>query len=302
MISVIIPTHNRSRKLRQVLESLQRQDFPNSNFEIIVIDDGSSDNTSDVVKDFQRGTDVAVKYRFQNHSGPGVARNRGIEQSYGKIVLFCNDDTICDKDLLRQHDSLHIQLPNIAVLGSVVWDEAIHPNEFMRFLDRKGIQFHFNTIKNINNARFNHFYTSNISLAKSWFDRIKFSAEFKYAAFDDLDVGLALEREGLRIIYNKSAIVYHSHYYTPEQYYQRMFNTGTNAVLLRNKYKYDIGALIKIYVVFMPFMYFPMGLRLFNIIFGFLRKSKTIECVSLEMHWFINIAYYYSQGMLEKIR
>ena len=300
-MSVIIPTHNRSKELRRVLESLQSQNYPHSNFEIIVIDDGSSDDTRDVVENFRCGTDIVTKCHFQNHEGPGAARNRGLAWSCGEIVFFCNDDTLCGIDLLYQHDSLHRKLSGIAVLGSVVWDEEIHPNTFMRFLDREGIQFHFNTIKDIHNARFNHFYTANVSLEKKWFDDVKFSTIFKYAAFDDLEVALALEKKGLKIIYNKDAIVYHSHYYTPEQYYQRMFSAGTNAILLRNKYKYDVGALIKIYSAFMPFMYFPMGLCLFNIIFGYLSKSKAIEYASLEMHWFLNITYYYSQGMLEKI-
>jgi glycosyltransferase involved in cell wall biosynthesis len=89
VVSVIIPTHNRSFMLREALESVLAQSL--ADLEIVVVDDGSVDNTRQVVESF---ADPRVVYVYQENAGRSTARNRGIQVSCGKYVAFLDDDDL----------------------------------------------------------------------------------------------------------------------------------------------------------------------------------------------------------------
>lgn len=89
-ISVIIPAYNSSRFIESALESVLSQAY--KNFEIIVVDDGSSDNTKEVIKRFiDKGL---VSYYYQSNKGPAAARNMGIKQASGEIIAFLDADDL----------------------------------------------------------------------------------------------------------------------------------------------------------------------------------------------------------------
>ncbi|KJR41168.1 glycosyl transferase family 2 protein, partial [Candidatus Magnetoovum chiemensis] len=101
LFSVIIPTYNRSGTLSRCLEALSAQDFPFDKFEVIVCDDGSSDDTAAAVTRFKAS--LTLKYIRQDNKGPAAARNLGILNSIGKYLLFLNDDAIAADNLLTNH-------------------------------------------------------------------------------------------------------------------------------------------------------------------------------------------------------
>lgn len=104
LISVIIPTYNRSSLLMQTLESVFRQSF--RNIEVIVIDDGSSDDTVDVINN---NYENRVRLLSLPHSGlPAVARNAGIESAKGELIAFCDSDDIW------MENKIEIQLQGLA--------------------------------------------------------------------------------------------------------------------------------------------------------------------------------------------
>lgn len=94
-VSVIIPAHNAAPFLKETINSVLNQSRPA--FEIIVVDDGSSDNTADVVAPF--GT--RVTYFKQANAGASVARNRGVEASRGAFIAFLDADDLWTPDKLR---------------------------------------------------------------------------------------------------------------------------------------------------------------------------------------------------------
>lgn len=302
MISIVIPTFNRWQSLVRTLESIEQQDVIDDNFEVIVVDDGSADGTGKYVEDFRRTTKITLKYYYQHRAGPGKARNLGVEKAEGDIILFCGDDTIFDRDMLSQHDISHKIPGTDAVLGLVLWNKEIAPNDFMNFLAPCGPLFHFNTIKNINDARFSHFYTANISLKRKWLIEEKFDESLKYAVFDDIDLGLRLEKKNFKITYNKHAIVYHLHYYTPELFYQRMIRAGESFAVLKEKYKNDKLNSFKLSIVYAPFLLLPFGLRLFKIISGTARRFGFISKISPRTYWGFSISYFYAIGIMKGLK
>ena len=99
LVSIIIPTYNRAEYLRQALRSVTAQTYPN--WECIVVDDGSTDETETVVTE-EFGE--RIRYRWQENAGPAVARNRGIEAAQSDLLLFLDSD-----DLLVPRALEHLQ-------------------------------------------------------------------------------------------------------------------------------------------------------------------------------------------------
>jgi glycosyltransferase involved in cell wall biosynthesis len=85
-ISIVVPTFNSAKVLGTCLESLTNQTVGRERYEVIVVDDGSTDETRDVVSKYP------VKYIYQRNSGPAVARNNGVRQAEGEIILFTDAD------------------------------------------------------------------------------------------------------------------------------------------------------------------------------------------------------------------
>jgi len=93
-VSVIIPTYNEEDNVYKCIETMLNQTY--SNFELIIVDDGSADKTVEIVKSFKK-----VKLFKQNHEGPGIARNLGTKHSQGEILIFVDADMEFPKDYIQ---------------------------------------------------------------------------------------------------------------------------------------------------------------------------------------------------------
>ncbi|MGH9705155.1 MAG: glycosyltransferase, partial [Candidatus Acidiferrales bacterium] len=115
--SVTIPTYNRRATLEKCLAAFAAQDFPAEDFEVVMVDDGSTDGTKEFCASYR--APFSFHYSRQENSGTGAARRKTIEQARGEYVLLCNDDTIAAPDLLAQHLRAHERhrSEKIAVLG-----------------------------------------------------------------------------------------------------------------------------------------------------------------------------------------
>ena len=85
LISVIMPTYNNGKYIKQAIESIYAQNY--DNIEIIVVDDGSTDNTKEILKEYKN-----IKYFYIRHKGIPFARNLAIENSNGEYIAFCDSD------------------------------------------------------------------------------------------------------------------------------------------------------------------------------------------------------------------
>lgn len=103
LISIIIPTFNRAHTLPKAIESVLNQSA--NNWELIIIDDGSTDNTKEVLGDFVK--DDKIKYYFQNNAGVSAARNRGVELSKGDYLIFLDSDDQFSPDLFLKLNEIN---------------------------------------------------------------------------------------------------------------------------------------------------------------------------------------------------
>lgn len=99
--SVVIPTYNRPEALRRCLLSLQAQDFPATEAEVVVVDDGGSVSVEPVVAEC--GGPLPIRWLRQDNAGPGAARNTGAQGARGRYLIFVDDDCLCHPNLLKDY-------------------------------------------------------------------------------------------------------------------------------------------------------------------------------------------------------
>ncbi len=167
-ISVVMPTFNRSAILGKVLAAWERQVPVDLPFEVVVVDDGSSDGTSEVIDAFETTRFSLVSLRQEN-AGPATARNYGLAAAAGEKVLFTGDDIEPSPDLLQTHLDAHSRTNGRwAVLGNVSWSRDLEITSTMRHVDGVGAQqFGFFYMTDGEEYDFRHFYTSNVSVDRA---------------------------------------------------------------------------------------------------------------------------------------
>jgi glycosyltransferase involved in cell wall biosynthesis len=134
-VSIVIPTYNNKEKLQMVLKYLLNQDYPKQQYEIIIADDGSSDGTKEVIKQYQQ-KHKSIKYISQKNKGfrAGQARNLGASISKGKDLVFLNDDIIAHPKLLKHYEKA-LQKFNV-VLGYTSGYYAINQHAMNDFRNK----------------------------------------------------------------------------------------------------------------------------------------------------------------------
>ena len=289
-ISVIIPTCNRENSLAKVLTLFGYQTYPYSRFEVIVVDDGSVDNTENIVKELQSKLPYRLSYIKQKNAGPASARNRGLRQAQADILLFTGDDILPKNDLIEQHLESHKQYQDVAVLGYVGWSDELNITDFMHYIAPDGFQFRYGSIKDTDNCGFRHFYTSNISLAKKWFIEDLFDEDFPYAALEDTELAYRLEKKGLKIILNKKAISYHYHQTSEESFCYRMRLTGFSASILLKKHPELKPILL------------PVHISIAKLISKGLKRTAFIRKINHKYYWCSQIIASYIDGIEEGLR
>lgn len=232
-LSVIVPTHNRAEILSTCIKKLLAQ--KRVKFEVVIVDDGSTDDTESVVRDIVRKNEN-VAYIKQEVSHQGVARNHGAELATGDIIVFIGDDIFVEPGFLKMHHDRHVDYSdeNVVVLGHTTWDPKLEINEYMRFLESSGWQFGYQFLNPgmIGKAEpYKFFYTSNISLKKSFFKHEKFNEDFRFYGWEDVELGYRLwRRHDMQIYYEPKAKAYHHHFIQPSDLPKKMRNIGKSAV------------------------------------------------------------------------
>ena len=116
-LSVIVPTHNRQSFLPGLLASLAVQTHPAERWELILVDDGSSDSTREYLELGSGRRPLRMSCIFQTQQGPAAARNAGARKAMGRGLLFLDDDMIAAPQLVAEHARRHRGAPDAVVIG-----------------------------------------------------------------------------------------------------------------------------------------------------------------------------------------
>jgi glycosyltransferase involved in cell wall biosynthesis len=112
LISVVIPTYNRAEVLLDAINSVLSQTY--KNFEIIIVDDGSTDNTQEIIKKIN---DARIKYFYQENSGVSSARNKGIKTANGDYIAFLDSDDLWHPQKLEKQLAIFTKDKNIGLVS-----------------------------------------------------------------------------------------------------------------------------------------------------------------------------------------
>ena len=165
VVSVIVPTYNRARMVVESVESVLAQSF--SDFEVIVVDDGSTDTTREVISAF---TDDRIHYIYQDNRGRSAARNRGIEASEGEYLAFLDSDDLFLPEKLEVQTATLDTRPEIGVVYSDGYFCDEEGRSLMRFSDfhpELGDGFVLDRI-----VRYNFIETATPLIRRTCFDRV----------------------------------------------------------------------------------------------------------------------------------
>jgi glycosyltransferase involved in cell wall biosynthesis len=206
-LSIVIPTYNRLPILEKCLRALEHQHInanrPIKDYEVVVVDDGSTDGTIDWLQTHQFEL-PHVKLFCQDHQGPAVARNLGVEKAQGDTIIFIDSDLVVTETFLQSHADALLQgekdLGNdkLFTYGRVV--------NTANFADPTSEPF---KITDISRA---FFATGNVAIARKWLEKAGlFDTQFQLYGWEDLELGVRLKNLGLKLIPCPAAVGYHWH-------------------------------------------------------------------------------------------
>ena len=208
-LSVVLSSLGNYPVLKRVLDGYSRQTAAPDRFEVIVVMDCADPNPAAV--------DEAIgerPYRVRRLTGhrPGLSANRntGWRAAEAPIVLFTDNDTIPVPEFVAEHLAWHRENPEdeVAVSGHVRWAPELKLTPFMRWLD-EGVQFDYGSIPGTE-ASWAHLYGANSSVKKSMLERVGGYDEDRLPyLYEDLDWGYRASKHGLRVLYNRKALVDH---------------------------------------------------------------------------------------------
>jgi glycosyltransferase involved in cell wall biosynthesis len=208
-VSVVIPTFNRAEFLRPSLQSLVNDSLGIDNFEVVVVDDGSTDDTEAVCREF--ASRMSLRYVAQDHGGISVAKNNGAEHSSAPVIVWFDDDDVAAGDLLARHAALHAAHPEpgMAVLGYTTWAPWLEVTEVMRFATGAGgYLFCYDRIEDGQMLDFGYFWGGRSSCKREFLmEHGLFRPEFNFGS-EDMELGFRLSKVGLKVLYDRRIVQY----------------------------------------------------------------------------------------------
>lgn len=205
-ISIVVPSYNRVARLERLLAALEKQTLAPTEFEVVVVDDGSTDGTFDRLQRLLPG--YALRVFQQTNAGPAAARNRGVREAQAELILFLDDDVVPIQGLLAMHLDYHVRQPGTVVIGPMMrpsdwprpawirWEE-----EMLEVQYRAMLAGEFPCTPR-------QFYTANASLARAAFLATGgFDPTFKRA--EDVELAYRMRDAGATFVFLPEAVVQH---------------------------------------------------------------------------------------------
>jgi glycosyltransferase involved in cell wall biosynthesis len=239
LFTVIVPTFNRRDEIIELLDSLNRQTINNALFEIIIVDDGSNDDTESIVNDILSGSHLNIRFLKQDHKGPGEARNLGMSKALGEYFIFIDSDCIADENWLEAY---RLELTNMKPAGFGGPDKVLP--EFSPV--QKAIDYSMTSfittggIRGHSKKKISKYYprSFNMGVRADVVQKIGGMNQLRHG--QDIEFSHRIISTGEPVIKVADAVVYHKRRISIKKFFRQVFNWGVARI---NLYKIDSGML-----------------------------------------------------------
>ena len=233
--SIIVPSFNRADEISALLLSMEQLDFSKEAFEIIVADDGSMDNTAEVVKECQDKNLFNLQYFSQLNKGPGAARNLGMENAKGSFFIFIDSDVTVPPQWLKEID-LYLNKEKADAFGGA----DTYLDSFPALL--KAVNYSMTSfittggLRGKKGKKLAKFYprSFNMGLSKILWEKIGGFGNLRHG--QDIEYSNRIIRSGAKVIFVEKAFVYHKRRTNLRRFLRQVFNWGIARI---NLYKID---------------------------------------------------------------
>ncbi len=298
--SIIIPVYNRPDELKELLESLKNQTY--KNFEVIVVEDGSTLKSDQIVEDYQKH--LEIQYYFKANSGPGQSRNYGSERATGDYHVFFDSDCIIPEKYFEIVNN-RLDKESIDAYGG---PDMAHPDftpiqksinySMTSFFTTGGIRGGMKNEKKFHPRSFNMGFTKEVFEKTKGFSKMRFG--------EDVDMSLRIIENGFSTILIKDAAVYHKRRVDFRKFFKQVYNSGIARINLYKRHpkslklvhflpaSFLLGTIFLI-ILSLVSLYFliPIGIFVLVIFSDSWRLNKNLKVASLSiMASFIQLTAY----------
>jgi glycosyltransferase involved in cell wall biosynthesis len=233
LVSVIIPTHNRRGFLRRTLDALETQTFPLKQVEVIVVADGCTDDTVEILHHY-RGS-FTLRVLEQSCRGPAAARNRGSAYASGELLIFLDDDIEAGPSLIEAHVNAHECRPGYVGIGYL----PLHPTgrtDFFSIELRIWWEAMFHIMRQPGHRyTYRDLLSGNFSIETKLFNTMG-GFDPAFWCHEDYEFGVRLIKAGISFIFASDAIGYHHEITDLGRSLQRKYDEGRADVLLGRRH------------------------------------------------------------------
>jgi glycosyltransferase involved in cell wall biosynthesis len=189
-------TYNRAHLLERVLDGCFEQTVSSDEYEVVLVNDGSTDATSEVIQAARRRAACAFTVVDQANAGLARARNVGIARARGERIIFIDDDVLPTPVFVEEHLRSHELYPRAIVRGAV-----INTQSFERLPTPTWTLANYSA---------NYFWTSNVSLPRATLEGVgNFTEAFREYGWEDIELGMRLRAARVRAVFNRFAVAFH---------------------------------------------------------------------------------------------
>ncbi|MFC2153939.1 glycosyltransferase [Candidatus Altiarchaeota archaeon] len=219
-VEVVIPAYNNQSTIGDTLKALEIQSF--YSFKTIVVDDGSTDETAEVVERFKKKSKISVKLIKQKNKGPATARNQGAEEAKSEIIVFLDADCKPRKNWLAEMIKPFDNEGVVGVQGTYeTWNKHFLIARYVGY----EIDYRHEGMKKQEKIDFVGSFSAAYK-RKIFLDEKGFDTSFRTAASEDQELAARLYKKGYKLVFNPEAVVAHRHPERLKSYLQQQFWRG----------------------------------------------------------------------------
>ncbi len=230
-LSVIVPSYNRREEIAELLASLEAQDLAKDRFEVVVVDDGSTDGTAEMLAELQKKTDLSLSVLHQDHRGPGAARNAGMEKASGDLFVFIDSDCLAPPQWLSTIKHAFDQDPELAAFGGRD-DARLDFPPLLLAINYSMTSFLTTGGMRGRKKRLAKFYprSFNMGLTRNLYRQIGGFSSLRHG--QDIEFSNRILKSGAKTAYLHDAAVYHKRRTSLQRFFRQVFNWGAARINL----------------------------------------------------------------------